>query len=298
VVLIVLGISTKKTNGNNVKQIRLMIKNFFFFGGMKTSILGLHKNYNSSGLASSEEKVVLSERGEAVASLKEEKLVFTGRAEPEGWKVLRESSIHPNYDNLYDSSYTFYMEFKSGKIHKTLQLQDGRECHIRWATWDDLTELTIFINAIAQEDTWVACSPVDSETLESETKFLASALADGSLNKGSFLVAEVESRVIGTAEVRIESAVRDRSKHLASFGILVLADYRGLGMGDALIEISIDHAKNFLPAIEKIILTVFSGNEVAQNLYKKYGFSEYGRLENGLKKGGKYYDQIYMEKTL
>jgi hypothetical protein len=30
-----------------------------------------------------EEKVVLSLRGEAVASLREEKLVFTGRAEPE-----------------------------------------------------------------------------------------------------------------------------------------------------------------------------------------------------------------------
>ena len=31
-----------------------------------------------------EEKVVLSSRGEAVASLREEKLIFTGRVEPEG----------------------------------------------------------------------------------------------------------------------------------------------------------------------------------------------------------------------
>ncbi len=275
-----------------------MIKNFFFVGGMKTSILGLHKNYNSSGLASSEEKVVLFERGEAVASLKEEKLVFTGRAEPEGWKVLREASIHPNYDNLYDSSYTFYMEFKSGKIHKTLQIPDGRECRIRWATWDDLTELTNFINAIAQEDTWVAYSPVDSETLESEAKFLSSALTDGSLKKGSFLVAEVEGKIIGTGGPRLETTGRDRSKHIASFGISILADYRGFGVGSALMEVSIDHTKNFLLVIEKMILTVFSGNEVAQNLYKKYGFNEYGRLENGLKKDGKYYDQIYMEKAL
>lgn len=41
-------------------------------------ILNLRKNCDSSGSDSGEEKVVLSERGEAIASLKEEKLVFTG----------------------------------------------------------------------------------------------------------------------------------------------------------------------------------------------------------------------------
>ena len=60
-----------------------------------TFLLDLRKNCDSSGFDSGEEKLVLSERGEAVASLKEEKLVFTGRAEPEGWKVLRKSSIAP-----------------------------------------------------------------------------------------------------------------------------------------------------------------------------------------------------------
>jgi hypothetical protein len=42
----------------------------------------LPKNFNSSG--SGEEKVVLSSRDEAVASLREEKLIFTGRVEPKG----------------------------------------------------------------------------------------------------------------------------------------------------------------------------------------------------------------------
>ncbi len=50
------------------------------------------ENCDSCGFDSGEKKVVLSERYEAVASLKEEKLVFTGRAEPEDWKVLRELS--------------------------------------------------------------------------------------------------------------------------------------------------------------------------------------------------------------
>jgi ATP-dependent DNA helicase RecG len=56
-------------------------------------LLDLRKNSNSSGFDSGEEKVVLSERGQAVASSKEEKLVFTDRVEPEDWKVLRKPSI-------------------------------------------------------------------------------------------------------------------------------------------------------------------------------------------------------------
>jgi hypothetical protein len=54
--------------------------------------LDLRKNCDPCTFDSVEEKVVLSERGEAVASLKEEKLLFTDRAEPEGCKVLRKSS--------------------------------------------------------------------------------------------------------------------------------------------------------------------------------------------------------------
>ena len=56
-------------------------------------ILDLRKNSNSSGFDSGEEKVVFSERVEAVASLKEEKLVFTGRAEPGVLEFLGELSL-------------------------------------------------------------------------------------------------------------------------------------------------------------------------------------------------------------
>ena len=45
-------------------------------------------NCGSSGFDSGEEKVVLSEGSEAVASLREEKLAFTDRAEPGDCKVL------------------------------------------------------------------------------------------------------------------------------------------------------------------------------------------------------------------
>lgn len=67
---------------------------------LNLSILDLRKNCGSPGFDSGEEKLVLSERGEAIASLKEEKLIFTGRAEAGDCKALRKSSITPKIGHV------------------------------------------------------------------------------------------------------------------------------------------------------------------------------------------------------
>lgn len=186
------------------------------------------------------------------------------------------------------------MKFQSAKIHKTLALPNDSVCHIRWAKWDDLEQLTVFINTISKEDTFVFSAPEDVETLASEAKFLSEALTDGSLREGSFLVADVDGTIVGTGGVRLDKTGRSRTKHRATFGISVLADYRGVGIGDALMEISIDHARNFLENVSIITLTAFADNEPAVNLYKKHGFVETGRLEKAYYRQGKYWDEILM----
>jgi tRNA (guanine10-N2)-dimethyltransferase len=68
----------------------------------------LRKTYGYSGLGSGKKKEVLSERGEAVASSKEEKLIFSGRAEPENYKGLCKSGQFielPLIDQLGDLGY-------------------------------------------------------------------------------------------------------------------------------------------------------------------------------------------------
>ena len=87
------------------------------------------------------------------------------------------------------------MEFKAGKVHKTFQTKSGKACVIRWAKWDDLQQLTDFINEIAQEDTYISFSPEDDVTLEFESKFLSSVLSDGSLRRASYIVAEIDVRI-------------------------------------------------------------------------------------------------------
>ena len=190
--------------------------------------------------------------------------------------------------------YTLYMKFETGKVHRKLLLDDGRECLIRWATWDDLEQLTAYINELAQEDAFVFYSPVDKETLETESKFLSGALTDGSLGIGSFLVVEVDGKIIGTGGVRIDESGKSRTRHRTTFGISILDGYRGKGIGSAMMEISIDHARNFLENISLITLTAFADNHPAINLYKKYGFVEVGRLEKAYYRQEKYWDEISM----
>jgi len=50
--------------------------------------------------------------------------------------------------------------------------------------------------------------------------------------------------------------------------------------------------------LEKISLTVFSTNNVAISLYKKFGFITEGRMERHFKIEGKYIDDVAMAKFL
>ncbi len=47
-------------------------------------------------------------------------------------------------------------------------------------------------------------------------------------------------------------------------------------------------------SFEIITLEVFSINTKAYELYKKVGFKENGRLEKGLKRNGRYYEELEM----
>ncbi len=61
--------------------------------------------------------------------------------------------------------------------------------------------------------------------------------------------------------------------HIVSIG--VRTEYRGLGLGEALLLAAIERAIE--SGLGKVTLEVRVSNHVAQNLYKKYGFMERGR---------------------
>lgn len=78
------------------------------------------------------------------------------------------------------------------------------------------------------------------------------------------------------------------------FGIIISKQYRSQGIGTDLMNRTLDEAKENISGIEIITLGVFSDNQRAINLYKKFGFKEYGLLPNGVIRKDDHYDQIYM----
>jgi ribosomal protein S18 acetylase RimI-like enzyme len=104
------------------------------------------------------------------------------------------------------------------------------------------------------------------------------------------LVAVAGDRVIGHL-----TASRDEgpvTRHVATLGMAVAPDWRGRGVGSALLTESIRWARAM--GVEKLALSVYPDNEAALALYGKFGFRQEGRLTGHSKKSIGYVDEIVM----
>jgi RimJ/RimL family protein N-acetyltransferase len=85
-----------------------------------------------------------------------------------------------------------------------------------------------------------------------------------------------------------------RMRHHGTFGISVHADWRGRGVGTAMIEILLEWAAAH-PVIEKVCLGVWANNKGARALYRRLGFVEEGRSAMHFRIGpGEYVDDLDM----
>jgi GNAT superfamily N-acetyltransferase len=93
---------------------------------------------------------------------------------------------------------------------------------------------------------------------------------------------------VGTVDLSKDSA--EVMQHSMSLGIVVRAEYQGLGVGTMLMEAAKTLAMRL--HLARIWLGVFDGNTPAQKLYQKAGFEESGRVPGWLQEG--YVDEIFM----
>jgi len=114
---------------------------------------------------------------------------------------------------------------------------------------------------------------------------------DSIAERNIFLVSEVEGKIVGFA--RIQGNTLSRFRHKAEFGICILKDYWGYGIGQVLLENILMWADS--AGIKKISLTVIETNVKAIELYRRYDFVEEGLLINDrIHKDGKYYNTVIM----
>jgi ribosomal protein S18 acetylase RimI-like enzyme len=82
-------------------------------------------------------------------------------------------------------------------------------------------------------------------------------------------------------------------KHRAEFGISILKEYWGLGLGRALTEACIQCARD--AGYVQMELNVVSENKRAISLYQNLGFAEFGRNPKGfLSRTSGFQELIYM----
>ena len=187
------------------------------------------------------------------------------------------------------------MKFKEGKIVEIFYVNKGKEktpVIIRYPKKTDLREIWKFYNKVIKETEGL--SRVSPVTLGDEKKWIDDVLKSIKRDDKCQILAEANQNIVGS--VGIHRLLEERRKHVGGFGIAILQEYAGLGLGKKLMEkIEEDAMKMNLRIIE---LHVHGKNKIAQNLYKKMGFKIAGKTPKAVKIRGGYDDDVLMYKVL
>lgn len=106
--------------------------------------------------------------------------------------------------------------------------------------------------------------------------------------------AYVAGNIVGMAGLRRQTGQKDAHKGYV-WGFYVQSDYRGAGVGSALLHNLIQVAQT---RVEQLTLSIVKGNDPAAALYQKFGFQPYGVEPRALKTPDGYEDEIHMIKFL
>ena len=118
------------------------------------------------------------------------------------------------------------------------------------------------------------------------------------MDKGDMirLVAEVNGEVVGNIQIYFKFDHPLFHHRAEMHTVRVDEKYRRIGVASKLIESALMLSKQ--KSIEIITVWVDGNNLPATRLYHKAGFTEYGRLKNGIKRNGQYADYVLLKKNL
>jgi RimJ/RimL family protein N-acetyltransferase len=162
------------------------------------------------------------------------------------------------------------------------------EIVIREAKVKDAKGIVKLLNNVGKEKVYIVSESFN--WTEEEERQLIKNLDRG---KDLILVADYGGEIIGCLTLfRYYGGRSPKVQHIGEIGISVDARFRNRGIGTRLFEEAIKWARS--RGYEKLCLSVFSTNEVAIHLYKKFGFIEEGRRKKQFKIGDEYVDEILM----
>ncbi len=174
--------------------------------------------------------------------------------------------------------------------NSTITLKDGRRCVLRnAAAADGETVFDVFNRTHAETEYLLSYPDENSYDPEQEAQFLQEK--SDSLREIEIL-ALVDGKTAGTAGIEAVGT-KHKVMHRAEFGISILKEYWGLGLGRALTEACIQCARE--AGYLQLELNAVAENERAISLYRSVGFEEFGRNPRGFRsRSGGFQEVVYM----
>ncbi|HET6245676.1 MAG: GNAT family N-acetyltransferase [Bacteroidetes bacterium] len=174
------------------------------------------------------------------------------------------------------------------------RLKNNKVVSIRECCCEDAEGLIKTIKEYLSDSECVPLEPDEfNPSIDQESQWIQSFIEnDNSL----FLIAIYGKQIIGNIDLKGNQ--RRALKHTAAIGMGMLKEWRNTGLGTALMDCSINWAKqNSL--LELLWLQVYGNNSAGISLYKKAGFKENGVQEKFFKnQKNSYFDNITMTLAL
>lgn len=172
-----------------------------------------------------------------------------------------------------------------------ITLKNGKQVLLRAPSTGDVEALLVMVNEISQEDTYITLS---GETLgrEEEERYLSQILFEIGNGNRIQVFAFFEGKLVANADIHRVVRFRRRCQHVGEIAISILKDFRGIGLGKALLTTLVEEAKKM--NFRLLILDAFSENTQALTLYEKIGFKRAGEIPGAIWYKDRYIGQVYM----
>lgn len=161
--------------------------------------------------------------------------------------------------------------------------------HYREVQLTDAHELIRYLKIVMSETNYLRMYPDEVKyTIEEEESYIKSVLNQ---DNSTILLALDADLIVSVAGIHGQQFKKFR--HIAEFGISVIKEYWGRGIGKEMTIRLINWSKKN-PHLKKLVLHVNVENLIAINLYKQLGFKQEGLLINDFYYDGRYVDTLIM----
>ena len=175
-------------------------------------------------------------------------------------------------------------------MFRTFTSRDDAHVVLRSLRWGDLDDLLEQHKELIEEDAMIGGDR--TLTRDQQVDRQADMLKDAERGRSVVVIAEANGKVVGMTNAKNRGG---RLRHTAGLGVFVRRAYRGQGIGSEMMMELETQARRI--GIEVLYLEVYSISPAVE-LYKRLGYTEYGRLPEGIKYRGGYVDTVSMYKWI